>query len=717
MLDNSKWIAAAGIDGCPEFIKRFDAARQVSRAVLTVTAAGVYSAKLNGSRVGSFFLAPGWTVYNKRHQVQKYDVTKLLSEKNELRITVGSGWYCGEISRASKPADPKLMLIGELEIRFADGSCECYVTDESWEVAESKIRYADIYNGEHYDATFEPAASVHAVVCDYPREQLISQQGEEIVFCEELRPIRAFVTPAGEKLLDFGQEITGVVSIRTRAARGTKIHITCAEMLDASGNFYNENYRSAKSEMIYICSGKEECWQPELSFYGFRYIKVEGLDTLDVENFRAKVVCSDMRRIGRLNSGIGKLNRLFDNVVWGQKGNFVDVPTDCPQRDERLGWTGDAQVFINTACYQFDTKKFYTKWLEDMKVNQRESGAIPMVVPDVLETNGQDIKASTAWADAATVCPWQLYRHFGDLGLLRGHFDMMKRWVGYMTDRTTTPDLWTGYNDASKGGKGHFGDWLGLDAKEGSYVGSSDGDFIASAFYYYSTGLVIKAGKELGEDVSYYEALYSRIYNKFNQTFTEYKTQTECALAIYFGLAPDMKAAVAKLARLIHENGDRLMTGFVGTPYLLYALSEQGETELAYTLLLQEKFPSWLYAVNQGATTMWEHWDGKKEDGSFWSRDMNSFNHYAYGAVAGWVFEEAAGITPELPGFKKVRVAPKPDARLGWLTAEVDTPSGRVVSEWRYENGEARYTISVPCDAVIVVGGKEYEVTKGTYMY
>lgn len=718
MLSYAKWIRCGKEADSPVFFRSFELDFKVKNAVLSITAAGVYEARLNGERVGEFFLAPGWTVYRKRLQVQRYDVTELLKAKNELSVTVGSGWYSGRIARECKPADPAVMLLAELEITADDGSVHRIVTDSSWLSAQSAVRFSDIYDGEEYDAAFSDSNPVFAVEKDFPKTQLIKQEGEEIRLQDELKPVRVIHTPRGETVVDFGQEITGIVRLTVRAKQGDIITLSCAEVLDNDGNFYNANYRSARSRMILHCKDGEQTWQPMLTFYGFRYLKVEGWPgDFDPQSLTAIVVCSDIKRTGTLLCGNQKLNRLFSNIVWGQRGNFVDVPTDCPQRDERLGWTGDAQVFINTACYQFDTKKFYTKWLEDVKAEQRPNGGIPDVVPGVrMEVDSDEVRLSCAWTDAATVCPWELYRHYGDRELLASHFDMMRRWVDCITSVTTTPNLWTGYN---KDGFRHYGDWLGLDAEEGSYVGSSDRDFLASAYYAYSTSLVLKAGRALGIDVSEYEKLYENIKNEFKKTYSVCKTQTECAVALFFDLAYDKKAVAGQLAKMVRENGNRLTTGFVGTPYLLYALSQNGYTDVAYSLLTQEKFPSWLYSVNNGATTIWEHWDSRREDGTFWSTDMNSFNHYAYGSVAGWVFEEAAGIRPaeDGAGFTKLKIEPKPDARLGWLRASLKTPHGEILSEWTCEEDRIRYSITVPVEASIVIDGKEHSVKPGTYMF
>jgi alpha-L-rhamnosidase len=412
-----------------------------------------------------------------------------------------------------------------------------------------------------------------------------------------------------------------------------------------------------------------------------------------------------MERTGYLRSSNPFLNKLFDNIVWGQKGNFLDVPTDCSQRDERLGWTGDAQAFVRTACLNFDVEKFFTKWLADMAANQREDGLVGHVIPDVLDTE----IPSAAWADAAAICPWQVYLAYGNPQILADQYECMEKWVGYVTDHTTTKYLWTGGE--------HFEDWLGLDSPVGSYKGSTRADFIASAFYAYSTELLIKAGKVLGKDMTEYEVLYRSIVETFRTTYTTYTTQTECVLAAYFRLAEEPQKAADQLAEMVRTADTKLQTGFVGTPYLLHVLSDHGYKELAYDLLLRTEYPSWLYPVTKGATTVWEHWDGIMENGDFWSADMNSFNHYAYGAVADWVYEVAAGIKPEKAGFEKIRIEPNPDERLGFLDVSIDTRKGKVSSKWIFKNGKVQYEITTPSEADIVIDGKTYSVKPGTYMF
>ena len=713
---HANWIRPAKSYGgvCPAFRKTFFCPENVVSAALRITAMGVYEASLNGSRVGDFILAPGWTVYQKRLQVQQYELQIRPGQENELTVLVGKGWYRGRLagwlpgqnSSAALPA----ALTAELTLRYPDGHTDTICTDASWQTAESAVRFSELYDGETYDAAFEPSVWTPAVICDGPTDTLIEQQGEPVREQERIAPARIFKTPAGEIVVDFGQNLTGYVEIALDGVKGEAVELSHAEVLDKNGNFYTENYRSAKAKYLYFCKDGAQRYKPKLTFYGFRYIRVDrfpcGAEHAAQENFTAIAVHSDMKRTGYLSCSDPLLNKLFENVIWGQKSNFLDVPTDCPQRDERLGWTGDAQVFIRTACLNFDAERFFTKWLADLAADQREDGAVGHVIPNVLHQSG-----SAAWDDAATICPWAVYLAYGDPNILRAQFASMKKWVDYITAHTTTKDLWTGGE--------HYGDWLGLDAPSGSYKGSSREDLIASAFYAHSTALVIKAGRVLGQDISAYEALYECIVRAFRQAYPVYQTQTECTLAVYFALAEDTQKAADQLAQMIRSCGTKLQTGFVGTPYLLHALSAHGYTELAYDLLLRREYPSWLYPVTKGATTIWEHWDGQMENGDFWSSDMNSFNHYAYGAVADWVYTVAAGIqtVEEKPGYAAVRIAPQPDKRLDWLEASVETRHGLVRSRWEKQRDMWRYEIETPVEAEIMIDGRKTFCRPGRYIF
>lgn len=718
----AKWICSKSDLGqvCPMFEKEFSLKGKVCQANLFLTALGVYEANLNQTRVGDFVLAPGWTAYRKRLQYQKYDVTGLLQRENHICVTVGKGWYHGRLPGwGGSPVQKELLaapagILMQLEVLYCDGTKEVISSDETWTVSESCIRFSELYDGEIYDAAFSGGEKREVKVFQGPFHTLIPQQGEEVREQERIFPVQIIQTPKKETVIDFGQNLTGYVEVTLDAKEGEEIVISHAEVLDQEGNFYTENYRGAKAIYRYLCKDGHQTCHAKLTFYGFRYIRLDRFPKLNsdgirpaLEQFQAIVLHSNLKRTGWLRCSNPMLNQLFENIVWGQKGNFVDVPTDCPQRDERLGWTGDAQVFIRTACYNFDVERFFTKWLKDMAADQGEDGRIGHVVPDIL----QNPKASAAWGDAATICPWELYLAYGNLEILQEQYNCMKRWVEYIRTTTKEKYLWTGGE--------HYGDWLGLDAPSGSYKGSSREDFIASAFYAYSVSLVIKAGRILKQDISEYETLYQNIVAKFRETFSEYKTQTECVLAVYFKLASDCEETVKQLVELIHAAKEQLQTGFVGTPYLLHVLSDYGYEELAYTLLLRKEYPSWLYPITKGATTVWEHWDGIMEDGSFWSKDMNSFNHYAYGAVADWVYGVAAGIRPmeNAPGYQQVIIAPKPDSRLDWLEASLETRYGKIYSGWRKQENVFRYEIETPVKANITIAGKTYKVSKGKYVF
>ncbi len=717
---HAQWIKPdQPTDGAaPLFTKIFSLEGRVHAASLSITAMGVYEAELNGKRIGKDVLTPGWTSYTKRLQYQTYDVTALLEKENRLSVTVGNGWYRSHLATWAKRGVQQGLcqepagLLAQLDLVFQDGRTERIITDGSWLVGESGVRFSDIYDGETFDATFDADRAAKTAVTVFSRSsaRLIAQQGEEIREMERVLPARLFVTPKGEVVVDFGQNITGYVEISLQAHKGEAVELSHAEVMDKYGNFYTENYRSAKAKYRCVCREGAQTCKPKHTFFGFRYIRVDafpgGVENAGLENFTAIVVYSNLRRTGTLSSSSPMLNQLFDNIFWGQKGNFLDVPTDCPQRDERLGWTGDAQVFVKTAALNFDVEKFFTKWLADLAADQGANGRVGYYIPDL---SGDE--SSAAWGDAAVICPWEIYQAYGNRDILSAQFDSMKQWIAYITEKTNDPYLWTG-------GK-HFGDWLGLDAPSGSYKGASREDFIASAFYAYSTALVIKAGQVLGEDVSEYEALYPRIVEAFRKTFPTYTTQTECVLAAHFGLAPDGQQAADQLAGMVKKAGVQLQTGFVGTPYLLHVLSRYGYCELAYSLLLREAYPSWLYPVTKGATTIWEHWDGIMENGEFWSQNMNSFNHYAYGAVADWVYGVAAGITQEEahPGYARVTIAPHPDRRLDYLKASLETRHGLIRSEWKKADGMWRYEIETPVEATIVIAGKAYTVAKGIYTF
>ena len=690
----AKWMPVS-----PYFKKTLNLRDRVKAARLHITSLGIFEAFINGERVGKDYMTPGWTVYNKRLQYFSYDVTTMIDSTCEILVGVGNGWYSsrgGFIHSKEGMYGTHPALIAALEIEYEGGEREVVVTDESWQIAKSECLFSGIYDGEIYDATVNPVFEENAELFECDKSILIPLEGECVREIERVSVKEIIHTPKGECVLDFGQEVTGTIEFTLNASGGERVRILHGEVLDKDGNFYNENYRSARSEIVYTARAGKQTYKAHYTFFGFRYLKLEGwCEEVRAENFTAVVLHSDMKRTGYFTSGHEKLNRLYSNIIWGQRDNFLDIPTDCPQRDERLGWTGDAQVFARTASINFDTEKFYTKWLRDVAAEQLEDGGIPHVIPDVLRTEGS--KNSTAWSDIACVIPWELYRAFGNKKLLREHIPMMKKWVGYMYSRPGKKYLYQGNE--------HFGDWLGLDAPAGSYTGSTNKELIASAYFYLSTTLLARALDALGMKSERYHNMAKRIRTAFRKEYIKRgrlisDTQTAHVITIHFGLvddAPELKERIGmRLIKLIEENGDTLTTGFVGTPYLLDALTEIGRSDKAYTLLLQEKFPSWLFSVNMGATTIWEHWDGINEKGEMWSTDMNSFNHYAYGSVASWLYGTALGIKPISPAYKTFELSPIPSERLANASARIMTRSGEIKSEWVYIDGGVRYTFTVP---------------------
>jgi alpha-L-rhamnosidase len=713
------------------------------RAGLRVTAIGVYQVCLNGKKLGRQVLAPGWTSYDFRVQVQSLDLLPDLSKNNRLAITVAPGWAVGRLGYQGDRNlySDHVLCAAELTLTYADGSEEKIYTDGNWSVWTNEVTFADLYDGETIDKTHEPQLLGQAQSDCFDTEP-IDQVGEDICEQESLAPLALITTSKGERVLDFGQNMTGCVSLSIRAPKGSRVVLSCAEVLDSNGNFYNANYRTAKSVMTFICSGGEDLFKPAYSFYGFRYIRLDEFpDTeLDPNAFRAVVIHSDMKRTGHFTCGDPLINQLYHNVIWGQKSNYLDIPTDCPQRDERLGWTGDAQVFCRTAAINYDVRKFFKKWLGELRLEQKENGAIAGVCPERFADYSTRISAG--WGDCATIIPWTLYELYGDESFLSENFELMRRWVEYVRGVGPEEGLWlTGR---------HYGDWLAMDAGEDSYVGATSNDLIASAFFVHSIEILVRSCEILGRDVDEYRALFRRAREAFRSYFMENGmpkeefpltetvkvvgkpgdsvrkgvTQTALVLILHFNLCePEERPALEeKLEELIHAWGNKMTTGFIGTPYILHVLTKSGRQSLAYELLFAEENPSWLYSVRHGATTMWEHWNGIKEDGSFWSTDMNSFNHYAYGAVADWLYGAVCGveILPYGEGYKRVRIAPHPCRRLGFARCEIKTVKGLLISEWRYTEDGICYAFTVPQGTTAEISlpnGETQTVSGGEYRY
>ncbi|WP_207511109.1 alpha-L-rhamnosidase [Longitalea luteola] len=728
LLKAADWKASWIIPGfeedslrpAPLFRKEFSNNKKVSAATAYVTAHGLYEAQINGKRVGDAYLTPGWTSYNKRLQYQAYDVTdQLKAGDNAIGITVGNGWFRSELAWGKEKRNrygKEIALLFQLDITYTDGTTQSIVSDESWKSSTGVIRYSEVYHGETIDARQEKKGWTAAGYndagwspvkrADFSKDVLLATYNEPVKKHETFKPVRIFKTPAGEQVIDFGQNLVGWVKLKVSGKAGDKITVSHAEVLDKAGNFYTENLRVAKAQDVYILAGNaEETFEPSFTWHGFRYIKLEGYPgELAPENFTAVALYSDMKPAGSFTSSNSLINQLQKNIEWGLKGNFLDVPTDCPQRDERLGWTGDAQVFFRTATFLQDVNNFFSKWLKDLSADQFESGSVPHVIPNVMGNGG----GSAGWGDVATIIPWGMYITYGDKRVLEEQFNSMKAWVDYMSSQSTN-DLWNKGN--------HYGDWLfySVNNDRDGRSAITDKYFIAQCFYAHSTQLLINAANILGktDEATKYTALLNRIKDAFLKEYTTLNgattsnTQTSYVLALQFDMLPESmrQQAADRLVKNIKQYKDHLSTGFLGTPYLCHVLSRFGYTDVAYTLLLQETYPSWLYPVKMGATTIWERWDGIRPDSTFQTATMNSFNHYAYGAIGDWMYRVMVGLDTdeEAVGYKKIRVKPHIGGGFTYAAASYNTRYGKLASAWKIENEKLLFDVTIPANTTATI--------------
>lgn len=720
---NAQWIKFPKVALEKEiyFTRKFDINKELVSASLEITALGVYFAEINGERVGNYIFAPGWTSYHKRLQVETYDVTDFIKKNNEIKVAVAPGWKgYNHFSRNGSDCylgQNEMAMLCALTMEFADGEKRIITSGGDWKCEFGKNVYTQFYNGYVYNPAYVDISPEKAVIFPHNNKILLDRQGERIIEQERLAAKEIIITPKGETVIDFGQNMTGYVEFRIKGNKGERAVISHAEVLDAEGNFYTDNLRSAKAQAIFVCDGKEHIHKSQHNFFGFRYIRLENWsDEVKKENFTAVVVHSELKRTGYFECSDPRVNKLFSNIIWGQKGNFLDVPTDCPQRDERLGWTGDAQVFVKTASYNFDVERFFTKWLADLRADQTDWGSIPSVIPDVFS---QDDSCSAAWADASTICPWQIYQTYNNRKILEDSVESMENYIEFIEGKSEN-GIWSR--------SWHFGDWLNLDGSSPEDCSKgTEKNLIATAYYIYSSNILIKTKELLGKDASEHKAKREASIAAFRREFMEngrikpeFATQTACVLAVCFGISDNIAETAKQLNELVTECG-HLKTGFVGTPYLLHALSENGYAETAYGLLLREEYPSWLFSVKMGATTIWEHWDSMREDGSMWDTSMNSFNHYAYGSVADWLYGVAAGINIDetKPGFEHIIIKPVTDSRLTFVNASIDTRKGVVKSGWKTENGKTTYSVEIPegATATVIIGGETTEIGAGKYEF
>ena len=729
LLQPSDWAAAwigtapsptDSVGGPSPLLRRaFRVSGVVTRARLYATSLGLYEVYLNGARVGDQLFTPGWTSYHHRVQYQTYDVTKLLKPgDNAAGAVLGDGWYRGQLGFEGRRNvyGRRIGLRLQLEILYQDGRIEHVSSDSLWKTATGPIQASDIYAGETYDARLERpgwAAAPYddsrwgpAVLLDPPAARLVAPEAPPVRRVGELKPIAIRQAPSGETILDLGQNFTGWARLKVRGPggpAGTVVTMRFAEVLDRDGNLYVANLRRANQTDRYtLKGGGEEIYEPHFTFHGFRYVGVTGLPArADSGTITGIVVSSDLPQTGSFETSDSLLNRLQQNIVWGQRSNFLDVPTDCPQRDERLGWTGDAQVFAPTAAFNMDVAGFFAKWLADLAADQDPSGSLPWVIPDVLGADSANASGTAGWSDATVIVPWMMYVAYGDRALLERQYQSMRAWVEFERRRAGPDLIWRpGWQ---------FGDWLALHSDDPSYPGATTStDFIATAYFAHSTDLVARSARVLGKesDAGRYGTLFQDVRAAFNREFVSSggrvgeNTQTAYALAIAFDLLPDslVSAAAERLAASVRSRGMHLTTGFLGTPQLLPVLSATGHLDVAYELLLQRSYPSWLYPITRGATTMWERWDGIRPDSTFEDAGMNSFNHYAFGAVGDWMYRTIGGIQvdPHAPGGKRVGIAPRPGGGLTHASASLETGYGKVASSWKLDDQRFVLAVSVP---------------------
>lgn len=719
-LWTGKWITCDNTEKRhPYFEKEIRTKGKVEQARLYICGLGLYEAYYEEKadadsrsvhRIGDEYMTPYSNDYNQWGQYQTYDVTGVMQNAGKLKILLGNGWYKARFGFEAF-ADrgfygDQWKLIAELHLHYADGTEEVIGTDESWTVTRSMITFSNLYDGEHRDDTLPELPAEQAVLCEAPEGRLTARMSLPVTVYRVMEPVELIHTPAGEQVFDMGQEITGIFALSVHEPKGTVIHIQTGEILQ-EGNFYNANLRTAKSEYFYTSDGTEQILLPHFTFYGYRYVKIEGISDLKKEDFKGYVLTSRMEPAGEIRTGHEKVNRLIENVRWGMIDNFLDVPTDCPQRDERMGWTGDAQVFSPTAMYLADTYAFYAKYLYDMAQEQK---ALDGKVPDVVPSAGVETTACV-WGDSACIIPWNLYLFYGDKAILEEQFESMKSWVDYVRRVDGDNHGWRRVF--------HYGDWLALDnpslTAEQSLGGTDEG-FIANLYYAVSAGLVAKAADVLGYERE--EEKYRKLSEEqFEIVKREYysptgrcciRTQTALLLTLKYHLSSNEELTRQMLEKLFKDSGFKLRTGFVGTPILNHVLSDNGMDDLAFHLLLNEEYPGWLYEVNLGATTIWERWNSLLEDGTISGISMNSMNHYSYGSILEWMFRRVAGINSvdDAPGFKQAAFMPTLNRELKKTEASYESASGRYVCSWELlDDDHVKISAEVPfnCTAAMAL--------------
>ena len=726
----------------PLFRKEFslDRSREsVASAQLAISSLGIFEARLNGRPVGDDVLSPGWSAYEWRLRFRTYDVADLFDDATVLAVSVGNGWYRGRLGFTGARAvyGGQLGIIAQLDIAFTDGHRQRVVTDETWTVTGSDVLADDLYDGQTIDARrrrnewyvpFTPTDNMFHVVPLYPVRTiefdtriLEPYVGPEVRRQDVVAPVEILTSPSGRSIVDFGQNLVGWVRFSVQGPAGSEIRLRHAEVME-HGELGTRPLRDAQATDRFILSGGLDAFEPTMTFHGFRYAEVSGWPReVTVDDLEAVVVHTDLRRTGWFECSEPLLEQFHRNVVWGTKGNFLDVPTDCPQRDERLGWTGDIAAFAPSAAFLFDVEDFLLDWLRDLALEQAHAdGRVAFVIPDVLKrlprpNEFPEPETTAIWSDAAVWVPWALYRAYGNRAVLDQQYESMSTHVRRIESLVSPTGLWdTGFQ---------FGDWLDPDAApDEPWNAKADTGVVATACLYRSARIVADTAELLGHltDAGHFRDVATRTRTAFNEHYVDddgivvSDCPTVYTLAIVFGLLDDMSSARAgdRLAELVRKSDHRISTGFAGTPFITDALTTTGHLDDAYQLLLQRECPSWLYPVTMGATTVWERWDSMLPDGTINPGEMTSFNHYALGAVADWIHRTVGGVAPLEPGYTAVRIAPRAGGGLTWARTALESRRGRIEVEWRQEDDDLLVKVLVPegVRAVMSLPGRQDEI-------
>lgn len=716
------------------FFKDFYTDKPVKKATIFASALGLYNIYINDLKVGNSYFRPGFTSYDHIIQYQSYDVTDMLRlGETQIQVMLADGWYRGVFTFLNKRNlwGKQTALIFQMHVEYADGTCVIVVSDESWQVScKGNVTYSEFYLGERYDARIDMKllGRTNAKIYKHTKDTLVGQNGEDVVKIGEMRPVRIIQTTKGETVVDFGQNHAGWVRLNIKdAVSGQEIVLSHAEVLDENGNFYTRNLRKAKAQLVYIASGeKEEIYEPHFTYMGYRYVKIEGYESVDLNTVTSCVICSELKPTGKFICSNEYINRLESNIVWSQKANFIEIPTDCPQRDERMGYTGDAQIFVNAASFNMRTAKFLIKWLNDLKLDQAKSGLVDMTIPRDIKILGIRV-SSSGFGDAATIVPWNIYQYFGDKKVLEDQYESMKKWVDFLTkkaailtreERRMDEDSKAIARYICNKGLYHLGDWLAPGEEKKEWVAKKY--WVGTAYFAHSAHIVSKTARVLGnhEDEQKYRALFENICNAFVKKFVLQDGrirggfQSAYALALHFNIIPEhLKAQAAEyLAEDVRAHDNHLTTGFLGTPSLCFALSDNGQQECAMDLLLQDTCPSWLYPVKMGATSVWERWDSLRPDGTINETmqghdNMVSFNHYAYGAIGDWLYRRLGGIqTDEYAcGFKRIVYAPIIPYQLSFVHVSYESMYGKIEAKWEKKNGKIFIDLELPANTTACV--------------